>query len=81
MAAVGIPKLKVRPKKGKPLSPCAIEMAALATCWSSFSIDDNRCAKTANSLTACMQKARMPKPEKSDINYHLARLGRQVLRK
>ncbi|KAJ2776121.1 hypothetical protein H4R18_005839 [Coemansia javaensis] len=79
MTAVGIPKLKVRVKKMQPLPACALEMSALATCWASFSTDDRRCAETAKALTACMQSARPAAAKRSSINFHLARLGRQVL--
>ncbi|KAJ2691994.1 hypothetical protein H4R19_006241 [Coemansia spiralis] len=81
MTAVGIPKLKVRVNKAKPVAACAVEMSTLVTCWSSFSTDDRRCAEAAKSLTACMQTARPSVAKANSINYHLARLGRQVLGK
>ncbi|KAJ1736057.1 hypothetical protein LPJ61_000200 [Coemansia biformis] len=72
-------RLKVRVKKAKPVAACALEMSTVATCWASFSTDDGRCAEAAKALTACMQTARPPVAKRSTINYHLARLGRQVL--
>ncbi|KAJ1668081.1 hypothetical protein IW140_000752 [Coemansia sp. RSA 1813] len=81
MTAVNIPKLKVKPKKLAPVAKCATEMAALATCWASASIDDKRCAETSKALSRCIQKAKRPQQKKSDINFHLARLGKQVLGK
>ncbi|KAJ2781156.1 hypothetical protein GGI15_003298 [Coemansia interrupta] len=81
MTAVNIPKLRVRPKKAQNLSQCAVEMSALATCWASASIDDKRCAETAKALTACMQKGRPAPAKRTNINHHLARLGKQVLGK
>ncbi|KAJ2397048.1 hypothetical protein GGI23_003680 [Coemansia sp. RSA 2559] len=81
MTAVNIPRLKVKPKKLEAVSKCATEMAALATCWASAAIDDRRCVETAQALSRCVQKAKAPQKEKSDINFHLARLGKQVLGK
>ncbi|KAJ2557056.1 hypothetical protein EV175_001586 [Coemansia sp. RSA 1933] len=81
MGGVNIPKLKVKPKKMAAASKCASEMAALATCWASASVDDKRCTQTALALSRCIQKAKRKKEASSDINYHLARLGKQVLGK
>ncbi|KAJ1900590.1 hypothetical protein LPJ66_001363 [Kickxella alabastrina] len=81
MTAVNIPKLRVRAKKVQNLPQCAIEMSALATCWASISVDDKRCAETAKALASCMQKGKAPGAKRSSVNYHLARLGKQVLGK
>ncbi|KAJ2725187.1 hypothetical protein GGI07_001449 [Coemansia sp. Benny D115] len=81
MTAVNIPKLRVRAKKAQVVSQCAIEMSALATCWASVSVDDKRCAEMAKDLITCMQKKRPREPKKLNVNFHLARLGKQVLGK
>ncbi|KAI8322527.1 hypothetical protein GQ54DRAFT_145790 [Martensiomyces pterosporus] len=81
MTAVNVPKLRVKPKKAKAVSPCAVEMSSLITCWASLSIDDKRCAETAKTLMLCMQKGKAPAKKRSTVNYHLARLGKQVLGK
>ncbi|KAI9503968.1 hypothetical protein GGI25_000850 [Coemansia spiralis] len=81
MTAVNIPRLRVKPKKVKPLAKCAVEMSSLAACWATTSVDDRRCAESAKRLVTCIQKAKTPRAEKSDVNFHLARLGRQVLGK
>ncbi|PIA19263.1 hypothetical protein COEREDRAFT_22386, partial [Coemansia reversa NRRL 1564] len=73
-----IPKLRVRPKKEKPAPQCAVQMVALTTCWTMGSPDSEKCQTLANNLARCMQGARAPKPPKSNINWHLARLGPQV---
>lgn len=81
MTSVNIPRLRVKPRKTQALSQCAVEMSALTTCWASSTVDDGRCAETAKALVACMQKARPAKSKGVAVNYHLARLGKQVLGK
>ncbi|KAJ1952402.1 hypothetical protein DL89DRAFT_268832 [Linderina pennispora] len=81
MSGVNVPKLRVKPKKIKGISPCAVEMSSLVTCWASTSIDDARCAEVAKNLISCMQKAKAPGKARSSVNFHLARLGKQVLGK
>ncbi|KAJ2756250.1 hypothetical protein H4S06_003320 [Coemansia sp. BCRC 34490] len=81
MTAVNIPKLKVRARKVVPAAKCAEQMAALTACWSTTSVDNQRCAAATQALIICVQKAKRPHPAKSDINYHLSRLSKQVLGK
>ncbi|KAJ1829814.1 hypothetical protein LPJ56_000126 [Coemansia sp. RSA 2599] len=81
MTAVNIPKLRVRTRKAQNLPQCAVEMSSLATCWASVSVDDKKCAEMAKALTECMQKGKPRGAKRSNVNYHLARLGKQVLGK
>ncbi|PHZ15232.1 uncharacterized protein RHIMIDRAFT_198477 [Rhizopus microsporus ATCC 52813] len=68
-------QLKVRPKKILEASPCIVEMGALFECWATAGVNDGRCTAAAQSLTNCMQK---PKKHTNTINYHLARLSKQL---
>ncbi|KAJ2712222.1 hypothetical protein J3B01_001224 [Coemansia erecta] len=79
MTTLTIKKLKVRANRLQEATPCAKQMAALATCWASFSTDDNRCAQTAQMLAGCMQKGRPRKPKDLNMNFYLSRFSRQVL--
>ncbi|KAF8333979.1 uncharacterized protein EI90DRAFT_2915710 [Cantharellus anzutake] len=74
--------LKVRPRKVKNAAPCALQLATMLNCWASK--NDFRsigpCADAAQSLRLCMggMAGGRVKPHKPTINYHLARLGKQI---
>ncbi|KAH8550715.1 hypothetical protein BGW37DRAFT_427386 [Umbelopsis sp. PMI_123] len=70
--------LKVRPKKLLEASPCIGEMGAMLECWSRAGVDDPRCAQTAKALANCMSKPVKKSKSTNTINYHLARLGKQL---
>ncbi|OBZ84679.1 37S ribosomal protein mrp10, mitochondrial [Choanephora cucurbitarum] len=71
-------QLKVRPKKIMEASPCLAEMGALFECWATAGVDDKRCTALAQSLTTCMGKPVQRTKHANTINYHLARLSRQL---
>lgn len=71
-------QLKVRPKKILEASPCIAEMGALFECWATAGVDDKRCAAIAKSLTLCMGKPVQRTKNTNTINYHLARLSKQL---
>ncbi|KAI9481483.1 MAG: hypothetical protein EXX96DRAFT_649950 [Benjaminiella poitrasii] len=71
-------QLKVRPKKILEASPCLAEMGALFECWATSGVDDKRCATIAKSLTTCMGKPVHRTKHANTINYHLARLSKQL---
>ncbi|KAF8321653.1 hypothetical protein DL93DRAFT_2051244 [Clavulina sp. PMI_390] len=73
--------LKVRPRKEKVNAPCAVQLATMLNCWASFgdTRSQAQCADAARALHTCMGgAARMPKPRRSTINYHLARLEKKI---
>ncbi|KAI9269394.1 hypothetical protein BY458DRAFT_556043 [Sporodiniella umbellata] len=71
-------QLKVRPKKALEASPCIAEMGILFECWVTAGLDDSRCAASAKALTNCMQKPANRAKHSNTINYHLARLSKQL---
>ncbi|KAG2196711.1 uncharacterized protein EV154DRAFT_514925 [Mucor mucedo] len=71
-------QLKVRPKKILEASPCIAEMGALFECWATAGVDDKRCTAIAKSLTLCMGKPVQKAKNTNTINYHLARLSKQL---
>ncbi|KAL9555912.1 hypothetical protein MBANPS3_002130 [Mucor bainieri] len=71
-------QLKVRPKKILEASPCIAEMGALFECWATAGVDDKRCTAIAKSLTGCMGKPVQRAKNTNTINYHLARLSKQL---
>ncbi|KAI8997618.1 hypothetical protein BDB01DRAFT_713409 [Pilobolus umbonatus] len=71
-------QLKVRPKKILEASPCIVEMGALFECWATAGVDDKRCTAIASALTNCMTKPVSKAKHSNTINYHLARLSRQL---
>ncbi|KZT36965.1 hypothetical protein SISSUDRAFT_988335 [Sistotremastrum suecicum HHB10207 ss-3] len=76
-----IKKLKVRPRKDKPFTPCVEELALMLGCWAS-SRDINSiglCAEHAENLHKCMRTAPVKtRSHRPTINYHLARLGKNL---
>ncbi|KAI8876059.1 hypothetical protein K501DRAFT_232642 [Backusella circina FSU 941] len=71
-------QLKVRPKKILEASPCIAEMGALFECWATAGVDDKRCTAISKSLTLCMGKPVSRAKHTNTINYHLARLSKQL---
>ncbi|SNX81450.1 related to MRP10 - mitochondrial ribosomal protein of the small subunit [Melanopsichium pennsylvanicum] len=74
-------KLKVRPKKDAAAAPCAAEFATMLACWASSNDLNNigACKDSAKALQECMS-SRKPRGgvSKPTINYHLARLSKQI---
>ncbi|KAN0066139.1 hypothetical protein ACQY0O_000233 [Thecaphora frezii] len=74
-------KLKVRPTKDLAAAPCAAEFATMLACWASSNDLSNigPCKDSAKSLQLCMaSKQGRRGPSKPTINYHLARLSKQL---
>ncbi|ORX47180.1 hypothetical protein DM01DRAFT_1142334 [Hesseltinella vesiculosa] len=71
-------QLKVRPKKIIESSQCLTEMGALFECWATSGVDDKRCITTARSLTECLANPAKKTKKQNTINYHLARLSKQL---
>ncbi|KAI8074394.1 hypothetical protein BC940DRAFT_288129 [Gongronella butleri] len=71
-------QLKVRPKKILESSQCLTEMGALFECWASSGVDDKRCIATAKTLTDCLANQVKKTQKQNTINYHLARLSKQL---
>ncbi|CDH57189.1 hypothetical protein RO3G_11469 [Lichtheimia corymbifera JMRC:FSU:9682] len=71
-------QLKVRPRKLLESSPCVVEMGALFECWATDGIDAKKCTAAAQSLQECMSKPVKKTKAKNTINYHLARLSKQL---
>ncbi|KAI7899833.1 uncharacterized protein BX663DRAFT_554544 [Cokeromyces recurvatus] len=71
-------QLKVRPKKILEVTPCVAELGALFECWAANGTDDKRCGMIANSLITCMGKPVQRTKHANTINYHLARLSKQL---
>ncbi|KZT59755.1 hypothetical protein CALCODRAFT_515857 [Calocera cornea HHB12733] len=72
-------RIRVRPKKDPAIAPCAVEMVAMLTCWSSSGDWEGRatCKSLKDSLHACMLAAGKKPPKRAPaINYHLQRLSK-----
>ncbi|GAA97088.1 uncharacterized protein L969DRAFT_90508 [Mixia osmundae IAM 14324] len=84
-----IPKLKIKPGKLTAEAACGPEMAALLACFASLTSTEaaleaksqsTRCQDSVRSFQRCMAKAgKYQKLNKPTINYHLARLGKNLV--
>ncbi|XP_015583826.1 uncharacterized protein LOC8278155 isoform X1 [Ricinus communis] len=77
--------LYINPKKFGSLSkPCMKEMISFLNCLSLNHVNDEKCVRQKEQLSACME-AQTSNKRKSlgSINYHLQRLnrGRKILRR
>ncbi|TFK55262.1 hypothetical protein OE88DRAFT_1732515 [Heliocybe sulcata] len=76
-----IQKLKVRPKKNPPVNLCAPELASLLACWAASGDHGStkECMSTSQALYDCMRTVPYKgKQHRPTINYHLARLGKNL---
>ncbi|OBZ75264.1 37S ribosomal protein mrp10, mitochondrial [Grifola frondosa] len=83
-----IEKLKVRPRKAPIVRPCTVQLTTMLSCWAATAaagpdksdiMSTGTCAEAAQALFSCMRTAPMPtKPQRPTINYHLARLGKNL---
>ncbi|KAI0062197.1 hypothetical protein BV25DRAFT_1885368 [Artomyces pyxidatus] len=76
-----IKKLKVRPQKNNTVSLCAPELAAMLGCWAATKdlMSSDKCALHAKTLFECMRTTPFKgKQHRPTINYHLARLGKNL---
>ncbi|KAI8968600.1 mitochondrial ribosomal protein subunit Mrp10 [Mycotypha africana] len=72
-------QLKVKPRKIFEVTPCLAEMGAVFECWATTgSVDSKNCAAVAKNLSTCMGKSRLRQRPTNTINYHLARLSKQL---
>jgi len=84
MSSMKIPKLKVRPRSLAQVAPCAAELSAMLACWAQHPGDKmsmGSCSQAALALEQCMATsagAKKGKVRKPTINYHLARLGKNL---
>ncbi|KAK3819777.1 MAG: hypothetical protein J3Q66DRAFT_335494 [Benniella sp.] len=70
--------LRAKPRKLVEAGPCIAEMGAMIQCWTASGIDDPKCAQTAKMLTDCMKNLPTKTKKVNTINYHLARLQKQL---
>ncbi|KAG8893474.1 hypothetical protein FRB99_001918 [Tulasnella sp. 403] len=76
-------KLKVKPRRVDMINPCIPELSAMLGCWAvSHDLKNvGACAESAKALAECMRTSTGSRKEaKSTINYHLARLGKKIMR-
>ncbi|KXN82511.1 37S ribosomal protein mrp10, mitochondrial [Leucoagaricus sp. SymC.cos] len=78
---IHIKNLKVRQRKTPINVMCAPQLATMLNCWAASndlkSVKD--CKAAAEALFHCMRTTPMPKKgHRPTINYHLARLGKQI---
>ncbi|KAG8954063.1 hypothetical protein FRC04_001047 [Tulasnella sp. 424] len=76
-------KLKVKPRKADVINPCVPELTAMLGCWAvSHDLKNTgECAQAAKNLAECMKTSSgSRKVASSTINYHLARLGKGLMR-
>ncbi|TFK26428.1 hypothetical protein FA15DRAFT_588564 [Coprinopsis marcescibilis] len=78
---IHIKKLKVRQQKAAATVMCAPQLQAMLGCWAAsgdlHSVE--KCKTAADSLFQCMRTTPMPKKShRPTINYHLARLGKNI---
>ncbi|KIM80865.1 hypothetical protein PILCRDRAFT_72687 [Piloderma croceum F 1598] len=80
-----IQKLKVRPRKRVGKNICGAQLATMLGCWAATNDLHSRgpCTEAAQDLFHCMRttyvfQAIPGKQPKSSINYHLARLGKNL---
>ncbi|TFK72527.1 hypothetical protein BDN72DRAFT_313646 [Pluteus cervinus] len=79
--AIHIKKLKVRPRKNATTNMCGPQLATMLGCWAASGDlhSNNACAEAAQTLFQCMRTTPLPKKmHKPTINYHLARLGKNI---
>ncbi|KAF8638512.1 hypothetical protein AX16_010495 [Volvariella volvacea WC 439] len=79
--AIHIKKLKVRPRKAQTTNLCGAQLATMLGCWAATNDvhSNGACAQAAQALFQCMRTTPMPKKNhKPTINYHLARLGKNI---
>ncbi|KAI0315532.1 hypothetical protein OF83DRAFT_728297 [Amylostereum chailletii] len=79
--SIHIPKLKVRPQKNISPSACSPELAAMLGCWAATTdvMSTGACAQSARTLFECMRTTPFKgKQHRPSINYHLARLGKNL---
>ncbi|KAG8872856.1 hypothetical protein FRB97_007291 [Tulasnella sp. 331] len=76
-------KLKVRPRKADTINPCVPQLTAMLGCWAVAQDLRNQtaCAEAAKGLADCMRTSGgVRKQARPTINYHLARLGKNLMR-
>ncbi|KZT28569.1 hypothetical protein NEOLEDRAFT_1108858 [Neolentinus lepideus HHB14362 ss-1] len=76
-----IKKLKARPRKNPPVNFCAPELAGLLACWAASGDlgSTTACMQTSQALYDCMRSVPFKsKQHRPTINYHLARLGKNL---
>ncbi|KAF7773262.1 hypothetical protein Agabi119p4_5429 [Agaricus bisporus var. burnettii] len=78
---IHIKNLKVRQRKAAIKVMCAPQLADMLGCWAAYRDTQSigPCKNSAEALFHCMRTTPMPKKShRPTINYHLARLGKQI---
>ncbi|KAG5728331.1 hypothetical protein E4T56_gene19134 [Termitomyces sp. T112] len=78
---IHIKNLKVRPRKNPAHNMCGPQLAAMLGCWAAHQDFNSAglCKEAAETLFYCMRTTPLPKKlPKPAINYHLARLGKNI---